>query len=86
VSDVSIMGSRHLTSRKRASGSTGEKEGNGETSRAYQLEMLQSSLNKNVIVVVCSSNLDQVYMTKYPYRWTLAAAKRMCMFAVPDYC
>ena len=47
--------------------------------RAYQLEMLEESLKRNVIVAVCFSHSLLRRSTDNPQtRWTLVAAKHMC--------
>jgi hypothetical protein len=58
------------------------KEDSKVYSRAYQLEMLEESLKRNVIVAVCSTLwsfaitlIDDTLLS----RWTLGAAKHMCM-------
>lgn len=54
--------------------------------RAYQLEMLQQSLNQNTIVVVSTPSMQYIESAnQYTCRWIPEAARRRCKCLLPNY-
>jgi len=48
--------------------------------RSYQQEMVDESMQRNIIVAVKIFSLKNQRLTKLPCRWTRVVAKRKCIY------